>query len=123
MFPSGSFWICRIWATTPISNRSAWVGALVSPLRWVTMNRRRSPVMARSIARSVLGRPANSGMVISGSSTMSRMGITGASTAGAGPAGGAGEAAGWLASTSMAADRVCQFLQPRVWAISSRLSE
>ncbi len=78
--PSGSFSICRMVATQPISNMSSVEGSSLAATFWATSMIRRSASMADSRALMLLGRPTNRGITMCGNTTTSRRGNSGRST-------------------------------------------
>ncbi|OPZ59134.1 MAG: hypothetical protein BWY87_01151 [Deltaproteobacteria bacterium ADurb.Bin510] len=75
--PSGSFSICRMLETQPISNMSSGLGSSLPAAFWATSMIWRPASIAASSALMDLGRPTNSGMTMCGNTTTSRSGSRG----------------------------------------------
>ena len=87
--PSGTFRIWMISATMPISCRSSVSGSSVATCFWAVRMMCSLPAMASSSARTDFSRPTNSGKMMPGKWTISRMGRRGRTS---------GNAPGWGAS-------------------------
>ena len=75
--PSGSFSICRMLETQPISNMSSARGSSLPAAFWATSMIWRPASIAASKALMDLGRPTNSGITMCGNTTTSRSGSSG----------------------------------------------
>ena len=75
--PSGSFSICRMVATLPISYRSSAAGSSLAACFWATSRMCFPASIAASNALIDLGRPTNSGITMCGKTTTSRSGSSG----------------------------------------------
>ncbi len=75
--PSGSFSICRMLATQPISNMSSGLGSSLPAAFCATSMIWRPASIAASKALMDLSRPTNSGITMCGNTTTSRSGSSG----------------------------------------------